>query len=81
VEIALRADLGQWLVHERQILLSTNTRETKRELREAVKPEVATVSLAQGVFGGERRARIETERAQSNAGEFPKTFPPCASVH
>ncbi len=46
-----------------------------------VKPEMATVSLARGVFGGDRRARIETEREQSNAGEFPKKLKPCASVH
>ncbi len=46
-----------------------------------VKPEVATVSLTRGVFGGERRARIETEREQSYPGEFPKTLTPCASVH
>ncbi len=46
-----------------------------------VKPEVATVSLARGVFGGGRRAGIETEREQSNAGESPKTLEPCACVH
>jgi hypothetical protein len=45
------------------------------------KPEVATVSLARGIFGGEPRARIETEGEQSNAGEFPKTLTLCASVH
>jgi hypothetical protein len=38
-----------------------------------VKPEVATVSLARGVFGGDRRTKTETEREQSNAGEFRKT--------
>ncbi len=37
-----------------------------------MKPEVATVSLARGVFRGDRRARIETEREQLNAGEFPQ---------
>jgi hypothetical protein len=46
-----------------------------------VKPEVATVSLARGVFGGDRRARTETEREQLNAGEFPMTLTPSASVH
>ncbi len=46
-----------------------------------VKPEVATVSLGQGVFGGDRHARIETEWEQSNPGEFPKMLTPCESVH
>jgi hypothetical protein len=46
-----------------------------------VKPEVATVSLAQGVFGGERRGRIGTEREQLNAGKFSKRLTRCASVH
>ncbi len=46
-----------------------------------VKPEVATVSLAQGVFGGERRTKTETEREQSNAGEFSNMLTPSASVH
>ncbi len=46
-----------------------------------VKPEVATVSLARRVFGGDWRARILTEQEQSNPGEFPKTLMPCASVH
>ncbi len=45
------------------------------------KPEVATVLLAQGVFGGERHTRKETEGEQSNAEEFPKTLTPCASIH
>jgi hypothetical protein len=45
-----------------------------------VKPEVATVSLARGVFGGDQHARIETEREQLNVGEFPKTLTLCASV-
>jgi hypothetical protein len=55
------------------------TRVKQRESR--MKPEVATVSLAQGVLGGDRRTRTETEREQSNAGEFPKTLTPCARVH
>ncbi len=46
-----------------------------------MKPEVATVSLARGVFGGDRRARIQTGGEQSNPGEFPKMLTPCASVH
>jgi hypothetical protein len=49
-----------------------------------VKPEVATISLAWGVFRGEQRGRIETEREQLNAREFPKTLTPltpCASIH
>ncbi len=33
---------------------------------------MATVSLAQGVFGGDRLARIRTEREQLNPGEFPQ---------
>ncbi len=37
-----------------------------------MKPEVATVSLTQGVFGGDWRTKTETEREQSNAGEFPQ---------
>jgi hypothetical protein len=51
-----------------------------------VKPEVATVSLARGVFGGEGSAPAfdcsrAAAREQSNAGEFPKTLTPCARVH
>ncbi len=46
-----------------------------------VKPEVATVSLAWGVFGGDQRARTETEREQSNPGGTPKKLTPCASIH
>jgi hypothetical protein len=46
-----------------------------------VKPEVATVSFARGVFRGERRARIDTEQEQSNAGELPKTLMSCGSIH
>ncbi len=42
----------------------------------------ATVSLAQGVFGGDRRTKTETEREQSDAaGEFPKTLTQSASGH
>jgi hypothetical protein len=52
-----------------------------KERGSCVKPGVATVSLARGVFGGDRHARIETEREQLNPGEFPKTLTPCASVH
>ncbi len=44
-------------------------------------PEGSTVSLTRGVFGGDRRARIETEGEPSNPGEFPKTLTPSASVH
>ncbi len=44
------------------------------------KPEVATVSLARGVFRGARHTKTETEREQSNGGEFPKTLTPSASI-
>ncbi len=47
------------------------TRVKQRESRG--KPKVATVSLACGVFGGDRRTKTETEREQSDGGEFPKT--------
>jgi hypothetical protein len=43
------------------------------------KPEVATISLARGVFGVDWCTKTETEREQSNAGEFPKTLTPIAS--
>jgi hypothetical protein len=66
-------------VNKRQNSAAHQTRVKQRGSR--VKPEVATVSLARGVFGGDRRAKIETEREQSNAGEFPKTLTPSASVH
>ncbi len=48
-------------------------RETKRESLEARSGYGIT---AQGVFGDERRTKTETEREQSNAGEFPKTLTP-----
>jgi hypothetical protein len=66
-------------VHERQNSIVHRTRMKRRGSR--VKPEVATVSLARGVFGGDRRTKTETEREQLNAGEFPKTLTPSASVH
>ncbi len=66
-------------VHERQNSVVHRTRVKQRGSR--VKPEVATVLLARGVFGGDRRMKTETEREQSNAGEFPKTLTPSASVH
>ncbi len=66
-------------VHERQISAVHRTRVKQTGSR--VKPEVATVSLVRGVFGGDRRARTETEREQSNAGEIPKTLTPSTSVH
>ncbi len=66
-------------VHERQNTAVHRIRVKQRGSR--VKPEVATVSLARGVFGGDRCARTETEREQLNAGEFPKTLTPSASVH
>jgi hypothetical protein len=44
------------------------------------KPEVATVSLVRGVFGGDRRTKTEPEREQSNGGEFLKTLTPSASM-
>ncbi len=59
-------------VHERQYSAVRRTRVKQRGSR--VKPEVATVSLAQGVFGGDWRTRTETEREQSNAGNFPEDF-------
>jgi hypothetical protein len=66
-------------VIERQNSVIHRTRMKQRGSR--VKPEVTTVSLARGVFGGDRHTKIETEREQSNAGEFPKTSMPSASVH
>jgi hypothetical protein len=66
-------------VHERQNSVVHQTRVKQRGNR--VKPEVATVSLARGVFGGDRRTKTETEREQWNAGEFPKTLTPSASIH
>jgi hypothetical protein len=57
-------------VHERQNSAVHRTRVKQRRRR--VKPKVATVSLARGVFGGDRRMRTETEREQSNAGEYPQ---------
>ncbi len=66
-------------VHERQNSVVHWTRVKQRGSR--VKPEVATASLARGVFRGNRRTKTETEREQSNAGEFPKTLTPSASVH
>ncbi len=50
-----------------------------KQLGSRGKPEVANVSLAQGVFGGDRRTMTETESEQLNAGEFPKTL--TLSVH
>jgi hypothetical protein len=66
-------------VHERQNSAVHQTRVKQRGSR--VKPEVATVSLARGVFAGDRHTRTGTEREQSNAGEFPKALAPNASVH
>jgi hypothetical protein len=66
-------------VHERQNSAVHQTRMKQRGSRG--KPEVATISLARGVVGGDRRVRTRTEREQSNAGEFPKTLTPSASVH
>ncbi len=57
-------------VPERQNSAVHQTRVKQRGSRK--KPEVATVSLAQEVFGGDRRTKTETERGQSNAGEFPQ---------
>jgi hypothetical protein len=54
------------------------SRVRQRESRE--EPEVATVSLARGVFGGDRRTKTETEQEQSNGGEFPKMLTPSASI-
>ncbi len=70
VDIASRADSEQWLVHDCQILLSTERAWNKEGVDGSQRSEVATVSLARGVFGGERRARIETEREQFNAGDI-----------
>ncbi len=58
-------------VHERQNSAVHQTRVKQRGSR--VNPEVSTVSLARGVFGGDRRMKTETEREQSNTGEIPKT--------
>ncbi len=66
-------------VHERQNSVVHRTRLKQRGSR--VKPKVATVSLARGVFGGDRRTNTETEQEQSNAGEFRKTLTPSASIH
>jgi hypothetical protein len=66
-------------VHERQNSAVHRTCVKQRGSR--VKPEVATVSLARGVFGGDRCTNTETEREQSNAGEFPKTLTLSASIH
>ncbi len=46
-----------------------------------VKPEVATVLLAQGVFRGWPVWETETEREKSKAGESPKMLTPSVSVH
>ncbi len=64
-------------VHERQNSAVHRTRVKQRWSRG--EPEVATVSLARGVFGGDWRTKTETEQEQSNAGEFPKTL--TLSVH
>jgi hypothetical protein len=79
VNIASQADTGQWKFHKRQNSVVHRTRVKQR--KRPVKPEVATVSLARVVFGGDRRMKTETEWEQSNAGEFPKTLTPSASVH
>ncbi len=39
-----------------------------------VKPEVTTVSLAQGVFGGERRARIGQNKSNWTPGNSPRRW-------
>jgi hypothetical protein len=75
VDIASRANSGQWLVHERQIQqLPVKQRKTRGN-----ETDVATISLARGVFGGDRHTKTETEREQLNTREFPKTLTP--SVH
>jgi hypothetical protein len=77
VNIASRADSGQWQFSSAQNSAVHRTCVKQRGSRG--KPEVATVSLVQGVFGGDQRTKTETEREQWNAGEFPKTLTP--SVH
>jgi hypothetical protein len=79
VNIALRADLGQWQFWSAKFCCPLNARETKRESREA--KSGYRISLARGVIGGERRTRIGKEREQSNPGDFPKTLTPSVSVH
>jgi hypothetical protein len=79
VDIALQADLEQWLVHDGQILLSTECAWNKEGV--AWSQRWLPYHLPEGCSGVKRRARIETEQEQSNPGEFPKTLMPCASVH
>ena len=51
--------------------------ETKRESREA---RYGYCIATQGVPGVDQRTKTETEREQSNGGEFPKTLTPSTSI-
>ncbi len=62
VNIASRADSGQYMASSRAPNSAVHWTHVKQRGRR-VKPEVATVSLAWGVFGGDQSARIRTEQA------------------
>ncbi len=66
-------------VHECQNLQSTKRAWNKEGV--AWSQKWLPYHSPKGVFGGDQRARTETEQEQSNAGEFPKTLTPSASVH
>jgi hypothetical protein len=59
-------------VHESQNLQSTERAWSQKWL---------PYHSPEGVFGGDRCARTETEREQLKAGEFPKTLTPSASIY
>ncbi len=65
MNIASQADSGQWLVWAPN---SAVHRTRVKQRGSCVKPEVATVSLARGVFRGDQRARIGQNKSNQTPG-------------
>ncbi len=78
MNIASRADSEQWLVHEHQILLSTEQAWKKRESREA--RGGYCITCRRGIRGWPACENRDRTRAIEPQG-FPKTLTRCASVH